>query len=429
MVSSYLTYATGGLALMLVLVVVLMHERSAHIKEWMVGAGAGLDFAQIAHVHVFTIAVVFWFLTSGGVAWRNVSTTAVALLLSAVTLAATAYIGPLAVNHTLMLQLIALASSAVIIGVKATPEATLRMTKGLLAVTLFSACWAILQKLGLVPIGHFNKYEAAGRVMGIYGEPDWLGLFCSVGIVTTLRLDLRRLYKITSISILGLALLFSLARTSIVALGVVAVVAVIANRLIRSDMARRSRNRQVLVVFACIVSMILVLSPSLSNRMLTRFQTGFTSSGQDVAARARTLQVESLSLLARRAPWYGDGLSAAGRVQVSGRIIYGTVPASDAVSTDWVLGWWVDGHYLALPLIAILCLLALRSITRFSGQLLLLVLVTSLVSDAVMLPITWFAIGLCLVRTTPAEKTKQAEKAKQALKPVRESPSRRLAPT
>jgi hypothetical protein len=407
-ISNYLMLAIGALALVLALAVILTHKRSEDIKDWMVGAAAGLDFAQVVHVHVFTIVVVFWLLTSSGVKRRKVSAVLIAFLAAAAILASTAFIGPLAVDHTLALQLIALAISAAIIGIKAAPEAMQRMAHGLLAVCLFSASWAILQKFGLVPLTQFNRVEGAGRVMGIYREPDWLGLFCSIGIITTLRLEFSRLRKITFLSILGIALLFSLARASIIALAVVAVVAIVANLLTNSDTARRSRNRQVVLTFLSIVTVVLVLSPSLSNRIITRFQTGFTSSGQDVGAHARTQQVQSLNLLAHSAPWYGDGLSASGRVLVTGRIYYGAVPISNGVSTDWVLGWWVDGQYLAIPLIAMFCLLALRSVNRLGGQLLLVVLVTSLVSDAVMLPITWFAIGICLAGTIPADDAKRS---------------------
>lgn len=395
--TNYLTLATGIVALLLVLALILTHERSEEIKDWMVGASAGLDFAQVAHVHLFTIAVVFWALTGSRRRKRSLSSIKLIFLAAAILLAITAFIGPLTVNHTLALQLVALSVSATIIAVEATPEALRRMAVGLLAITLLSASWAVLQKFGFVPSPQFNRVEGAGRVMGFYHEPDWLGLFCSVGIVTTLRLDLSRSAKIAFLSILGLAMLFSLARASIVALVIVAM-ATVAFKLVaeRDASRRRSGNRQVLFAVAGLVTLVLALSPSLSHRILTRFQTGFTSSGQDVGAHARTQQVEGLETLAHKAPWYGDGFSASGRVQVTGRVIYGQVPASNAVSTNWILGWWVDGKYLALPLIAMFCLLALLSVNRLGGQLLLLVLVTSLASNAAMIPITWFAVGFCL---------------------------------
>lgn len=399
MIGNYLMYATGGLALVYVLVILLTHRRSKDIREWMVGATAGLDFAQIAHVHLFTIAVVFWVLTSGGIAFGKVSAATLALLLSAAILGATAFVGPLSVNHTLVLQLMGLAVSAALIGVKASPGAIRRMAWGLLAVTLFSASWAILQKFGFLPIRQLKSVEGAGRVNGIYLEPDWLGLFCAVGIVTTLRLDLPSRRKVGFLSILSLALIFSLARGSVIALVVVGVVATLGNLMAKRDIALRSRNRQVLAVLAGLVTVALVVSPSLSGRLVDRFQKGFTNSSEDAGARARSQQIRSLDLLAQNAPWYGDGLSASGRVEVSGTINYGNIISSHAVSTNWILGWWIDGKYLALPLIALFLMLVLRYAKTLGGQLLLVVLVTSLVTDAVMLPITWFSIGLCLANT------------------------------
>jgi hypothetical protein len=401
--SNLLTVLIGAAALVLALAFIQTHKRSEHIKEWLVGAAAGLDFAQITHVHLFTIATIFWLLTSRDTMPRKVSGATVWLLVAAGFLAATTFVGPLILDYTLALQLIGLATIAAIIGIKATPQARKHMAYGLLSICLFSACWAILQKFGFLPIHAFNAFEGTSRVTGIYREPDWLGLFCAVGIVTTLRLDLARTLKATFLAVLGFALLFSLARASIIALAITGVLAVGANLLTQSDAKRRSRNRQVLAVVGGVVVGVLVLSPGLSDRIITRFQTGFSSTTQDVAARARTRQVESLSLLARNAPWYGDGLSAAGRVDVNGFISYGSTPVSKAVSTNWVLGWWVDGKYLALPLIMIFCLLALRFVNRLGGQLLVVVLVTSLASNASMLPITWFAIGLCLAYSADAK--------------------------
>lgn len=408
MISNYLMYATGALALMLVVAAILTHRRSEQITEWMVGAAAGLDFAQVVHVHLFTIAVVFWLLTSGGLARLKISIASIALLLSAAILGATSLIGPLTIDHTLALQLMALAVSAAIVATKASPEAIQRMAYGLLAVCLFSACWAILQKFGFLPIHEFNSVEGTSRVMGIYREPDWLGLFCAVAIVTTLRLDFSLGRKVAFLSILGAALIFSLARGSVIALGALAVVVVGINLLSKSDLARRSQNRQVLLIFAGVVAAVLILNPGIASRLITRFQTGITGTGQDVGAHARRLQVQALDELAQGAPWYGDGFSASGRVEVTGNINYGVVPPSRAVSTDWVLGWWVDGKYLALPLIVMFCLLTLRYVKTLGGQLLFVVLVTSLVSDAVMLPIAWFAIGLCLADLVSAESKEES---------------------
>lgn len=404
LISDYLTYAIAAVTLLLAMALLSTSRRSRDMKEWLIGIAAGLDFAQIAHVHLFTIAVVLWLTTDRDRPLRKTSPLTIALLLAAAALGATAFVGPLALDHTLSLQLMALALSAAIVAAKASPDAVRRMAEGLLAVCLLSACWAILQKAGLLPIHRFNAVEGTSRPMGIYREPDWLGLFSAVGIVTTLRLRLSTSHKIAFLSLLSLALVFSLARASVVALAVIGAIAVVSDWLTQTRAAGRSRNRQALLALSGVVVVVLGLTPSVSDRLVTRFQTGFANSREDVGARSRALQVQSLDLLARRAPWYGDGFSASGRVQVTGSIAYGAV-SQRAVSTDWVLGWWVDGKYLALPLILTFCLLCVRNARRLGGQLLIVVLVTSLVTDAVLLPIAWFAVGLCLASDAIAERS------------------------
>ena len=89
----------GAMALILALEFILAHKHSEQIKEWMVGAAAGFDFAQIAHVHLFTIVTVFWLLTSNRPIQRKVSGATIWLLASATLLAATAFVGPLTVNE------------------------------------------------------------------------------------------------------------------------------------------------------------------------------------------------------------------------------------------------------------------------------------------------------------------------------------------
>jgi hypothetical protein len=406
-----LTAAVAAASLALALLLGLAHRRSHDIKEWLVGAAGGLDFAQVAHVHLFTIAVALWLLTDRAPALRRMSVGTVALLGAAALLGATAFVGPLTLTHTLSLQLMALACSAAVVAVKATPRAVGNIARGLLAVCLLSACWAILQKAGLLPIHRFNAVEGTSRPMGIYREPDWLGLFCAVGIVVTLRLELSTRRKVAFLSILAMALLVSLARASVIALGAIALASLVGSLLSGSrPSARQRRNRQALLALAGVVVVVLALTPSLSGRLLTRFQSAFTNTEQDVGARSRSLQVQTLESLAHGSPWYGDGFSASGRVQVTGGVSYGDASSSRsrAVATDWILGWWVDGKYLALPLILMLCLLALRRSRRLGGQLLIVVLVTSLVTDAVMLPIAWLSIGLCLAGAEPRERQRGA---------------------
>jgi hypothetical protein len=375
------------------------------LKPWLVGVGAGLDFYQVAHVHVFTMLTVFWFLTSRE-RLRGLTLTTLAILGAALLLAATSFVGPLTVNHTLSLQLVAFALTALLIQLRVTAEEIRYMTLGLVSICLLSAIYGILQKVGILPLRTFIAVGGAGRVEGIYREPDWLGLFCAVGIVATLRLDLGSRLKFSAIGLLALGMLFSQARASFIALLVVGAMAMGAGIVSRGDRERRRRNRKVLIGFVILAAAGFALSPGVLSSLTHRFQSGFSSSNQDIGAQARVLQIQSLKDLARGAPWYGDGFSASGRVQVHGFIEYGqNLPASDSVSTDWVLGWWVDGKYVALPIIILLIGLALRSVPTLGGQLLITVLVASLVSDGIMLPIAWFAVALCLTGGTRKAET------------------------
>ena len=111
---------------------------------------------------------------------------------------------------------------------------------------------------------------------------------------------------------------------------------------------------------------------------------------------ARNQQLESLWHLESIAPWNGLGISASGRVGVSGDITW-IGQADNNVASNWVLGWWVDGKLLAVPLIALFVCAALIRANRVSGRILLLVLISSLFSNALYIPIAWLALGACLV--------------------------------
>jgi hypothetical protein len=56
------------------------------------------------------------------------------------------------------------------------------------------------------------------------------------------------------------------------------------------------------------------------------------------------------------------------------------------VASNWILGWWVDGGLLAIPLILLFAWAALTRLTTTSGLVLLAVLVNSLFSNAMLIP-------------------------------------------
>lgn len=383
-----------------VLVATSRHRSS--VLALLVGVTAGFDFAQVANVHLFSFAVGAWVLFSPrGTVFALPPSHALWLSGAAVLMAATVLIGDLVVSSTLALQLLASAGAAWLIGVKATPEDVRLMLRGLLAVVVVSSVWAIAQKFGYLPVREMTGEDMQGRVMGFYHEPDWLGLFSAIGMLITLNQDFRRAAKVALLLLFGTAMVFASARSQLSGLALVAAVTLAFNAWSRwKDRERRRNNRAALAAFAVIGLAALAASPATSAKILERFEGAVNSAERDVSAEARFHQMESLHYLASTAPWHGHGLSAAGRVGVSGDIYYSS--ASNSVASNWILGWWVDGKFLALPLIAALLLLAARSARNIGGWLLITVLATSMFSNVTMLPIAWFAIGLCFAFLKPS---------------------------
>jgi hypothetical protein len=154
---------------------------------------------------------------------------------------------------------------------------------------------------------------------------------------------------------------------------------------------RALNNGRIIVLAAVIVTAVAIAVPALSTSVVNRLTAG---GANQLSVHTRSAQIASLESLSSHAPWHGLGLSAAGRVGVTGKIIAG--PAKNSVATSWILGWWVDAKYLAIPIIALLMGLALRNIGRASGLLLGMVLLNSFYSNAVMEPLTWLVVGLAL---------------------------------
>jgi hypothetical protein len=175
-------------------------------------------------------------------------------------------------------------------------------------------------------------------------------------------------------------------------------------------------------VGALFVTVVLAVSPTLRDSLQSRIE-GIFATRQEVAVEARQQQTEGLLELAGQAPWHGLGLSASGRVGVSGRIEY-FGQAANNVASNWVLGWWVDGALLAIPLILLFVGAALTRLTVTSGLLLLTVLVNSLFSNAMLIPIAWVGLGLCLLENARVETLRQRPIPSRNLPPDR--PNRRV---
>jgi hypothetical protein len=410
--------AAGALALL-----ALSYSMSvAVLLEVLIGAAAGLQLVQVAgRLHVLTILCVVYFVICGHRIQHRLGRS-IALLGCVGVLTLSVPMGSLVVTNTLALQLLGFALVAVIIALTASERSITHMLYGLLFVCTAAACVSIGQRLGILPYTYDTLItDGFARPNGFYTEPDWLGLYSAVGLVIAFRIHIPRTLKVITVVALASGLLFSLARSAWLALAVVCVLIVLGLVFSRARGRRETRTLRVaagtaVIGIAAMVGLA-VLSPSFVTTVQERVTT--TGSRSDGATTGRLAQHRSLDQLAATAPWHGYGLSAAGRVDaISGFISYGETTLPNTVVTNWILGWWVDGKYLAIPLIGFLIWLALANVRRTSGLLLILILVSSMFANAIYLPITWFAVGLGLAQlptpsrgpvvARPRRKTQQA---------------------
>jgi hypothetical protein len=377
--------AAGGL----LLTRLATHRKAPDALEYALGASAGLYGAQVAKVHVFTIICALYLIAGHKPTKRPTAPSllllgAVALLVLSVPLAA-------AVNRpTLALSLTALALGSVLIARRATKASAQRMLWGLFATCTLAAVIAVAQKLGAIHYTPITGANGLVRVHSIYSEPDWLGLFSATGLLLAFLLPFHR-HRVTQLllaSCLLASLLLSASRVSWAAFSITFIVMLVGPR--RVD-RKALNNGRIIVLVTVILTGVAIAVPALSTSVVDRLTAG---GANQLSVHTRSAQLASLESLSSRAPWHGLGLSAAGRVGVTGKIIVG--PAKNSVATNWILGWWVDAKFLAIPIIALLVGLALRTIGRPSGLLLGLVLLNSFYSNAVVEPLTWLVVGLAL---------------------------------
>jgi hypothetical protein len=361
----------------------------------MVGVAAGLQTAQIADVHAFCFATALWlalgvYLRPRGRARPELPAL---IMICAGLLASTALTGTFVNSQLVALQLLLLAAtSACLVGFGDRTDIQ-HILRGLLATTTIACVAATLQYIGVLP---YDVFEGTSRPIGLYTEPDWLGMFSAVGLIIAYHVTTGRL-RFILIFLHLLVLLLAAARASWLAV-VVAVVAsyVVAKLSGKPKRIQPSPGGARLVAFgALFLILVLAASPTLRDSMQDRVE-GAVSSEMDISAKARKQQNASLLELAEVAPWNGLGLSASGRVGVSGRIEY-IGQADNNVASNWVLGWWVDGGFLAVPLILLFTGAALYRLKEISGQLLTIVLISSFFSNAILIPIAWVGLALCLL--------------------------------
>lgn len=389
-----------GLALLALLVsvltVLLKAEDARSPLAWTVGATAGLQSIQVARVHVFCIVTVVWLIFGvlrhqrgrWRIGWP------LALLAAAALLASTALTGEMVNSPLLGIQLMILAGTAACLVAFGDDQDLRQALRGLLVVTSIACAAALLQYVHVLP---YRVYLGTNRPIGIYAEPDYLGTFAAVGLLLAYRGVGRRL-RAPLIFMHVVVLLLAAARAALLAVVVVAAVGYLVAK-VRKEPKRAERlpgGAWTIAGSILVVVGVLVASPSLQESLESRLLGIGTISSVDVGTEARKQQLASLLELESEAPWNGLGLSASGRVGVSGHIAY--LGSSDNnVGSNWLLVWWVDGGFLALPLILIFIAAVVRRISATSGLLLGIVLVSSLFSNVLFFPVSWFALAHCLV--------------------------------
>lgn len=388
-------------ALSLILLLTVKYERREIILTWLVGATGALMAAQVAQVHVFTIVVILWALLTRRSGRLPVPVESVVLVGAAAILASTVLFGALVNSQTLGLQLVALAFSAAVVGAHISRQGISRVLEAVLVVVTASSAWALLQVAGVAPIEAWHlDVSALGRPVGFYPEPDWLGLFSGIGILLAWRLPLGRLFRAALLTLNIAAWVLAFARAAWIAVAVAAILGAIVYILMRSENASSSprRGRLLGVGFVSVTGLLAFeLIPSLHDNVLTRLGRTFTVAADDISAQARVNQNAGMLELAQSAPWYGWGLSASGRVGVFGGVNVGEVSRNN-VGSNWILSFWVEGAALSLPLIAVIAIAIALTARTISAQLLLVVTINSVFSNAMYQPIAWLLLGLCLAQ-------------------------------
>ncbi|MFI6492308.1 hypothetical protein [Streptomyces sp. NPDC050564] len=367
---------------------------------WGVGATAALIGVQVLHVHVFTVLTVFWLLSVQAKPGRW--GVAIGLGLAVIPVAITAFTGELVDNAALALQLLALAGNATMIAAKSDRDDRRLMLYGVLSTSTIASVVGLMQVSGVLGLGLWHReISSLGRPQGIYPEPDWLGLFGAIGFVLAWRMLPRSTFRNVVLALNASTLALAFARAAWLGLFAAVVLHMAFSLADRRRESRQARGRTVptLLFLVALAAVGLAASPGLRADLADRAQSIFISNPNDVSGRARVQQIEGLTRLAETAPWYGHGISASGRVGVTG--IYN--PRSEnSVGSNWVLSLWVDAKYLAVPLILLLIGAAAAGTRTVAGQALAVVVVNNLFSNASFSPITWLLLGLALAaRSVP----------------------------
>jgi len=396
----------GAAALALVLTVLVALSTLKDLRSplaVLVGATAGFQTAQIASVHIFAPAVLLWLVFG---VWREPRGRwhpkwALVVVAAVVLLASTALTGQMVNSKLVAIQLVLLAGTGACLVAFGDQEDARSALHGLLMITTVACVAALAQYVGVLP---YKIYLGTHRPIGLYSEPDWLGMFSAVGLLLAFRATNLGRWRTPLVFLHVIVLLLAAARAAWIAVVVVAALGWVVARLARKSGSVPAGPKlggwRMAVGGVLVVIVALMVSPSLRESLTDRV-TGAVGSRPEVGAMARQKQNASLLELNSQAPPVGLGLSASGRVGVSGRIAYMGNSVNN-VASNWLLGWWVDGGVLSLPLIGLFFFAAARRLTVTHGLLLGVVLACSFFSNAMVIPIAWFALALCLIEPARA---------------------------
>jgi hypothetical protein len=387
--------------LVLTIIVMVTDRNPRAAMAVLVGATSGLQTAQLADIHLFTFATALWLALGVGLQPRGRLRPEwpALLIICASLLASTALTGALVNSRLVAVQLLLLTASSACLVAFGNAMDIPHFLRGLLATTTVACLAGLLQYLGVLP---YDVFLGTHRPIGLYSEPDWLGMFSAVGLIIAFHITTGS-FRVILFFLHLLVLLLAAARASWLAVIVVVIASYVITKLSQKEKQnQRSRGGARLAVLGVVfMAIVLISSPTLQDSIHARIG-GAVSGEKDVAARARQQQNAALLELAEMTPWNGLGLSASGRVGVSGRIEY-IGEADNNVASNWVLGWWVDGGFLALPLILLFIGTALQRLRTTSGQVLTTVLICSFFSNAILIPIAWMGLALCLLERVNRE--------------------------
>jgi hypothetical protein len=393
-------------------IVFVWWSQGTEALEYAIGGAGALAFVQVGHVHLFTALCGVYFVF-GARKVRARGAQATLLVLAVGILALSVPLSSGVPNPTLVLQLLALAASAAVIAMKANADSRLRMLRGFVVVSAVGALVALGQKIGMVPYTPVVDSSGVSRPPSFDREPDWLGMFCAASLIILVRVEMRFSRVLSALLCIGL--LLAMARAAILGLIVVGALMLVVDRIWpsdRNDVRRPRRRRRILIGTAAAALLVLAVSGATRNAFISRINGAIYPNQNNPSVIARQEQQRGLEALQARAPWHGLGLSAEGLVGVNGALV--SADRSSAVASNWILGWWVDGKYLAMPLILFLVGLALRDIRGPGGALLGVVLINSLFSNAMFFPITWLAIGIVISELRPAYVLRTRSSARRA---------------